>query len=1344
MTMTSISKTLAAAQTYQTSMLTKGPLDVANPVTSGADPELSPGLSSPGNGRSVFAAHNDGHSRGGRGNQAAGGIDTSQAGLNANLRRVHARPPPSLPPGKRAAPKEALFVDYDATRLGASREPEVSDASYAASAQHLVDLAVMQEQIARRRAARVAAAAGGTRAGGAVKLPAISPGGNGNDGAARGSPRTSAATGRAPRRSIDPTKTDPAVVCHAPSGTGRRSTMSLGEVCDRVARASRVDAEKTSQPRRKPSYGEFAVGHWRSAPRESVPRSHGSGPGDPRHGSSNLDASLADPKAGEKKLTKQQRRMHELGLGYDVDVKAVPNKEMRRRGSGYAGLTGDGKDGVESGAGFDGKRSWAQLRGVAAFAGAMGAARTREERKRTSVNRRSRNAVDAAMELGPLVRAKRERENRLRRTSKFTGVGGPDGIVKPGSRGRMGSRGGIGSRGRPMSRGGIGSRGGSRPGSRGSGGSGSGSRGRSGGGLPQQLKRGDKGWGWSLLRQETKKGSVANAFALVGRFNTQSELERLAAQPRRTPPSAVAAQALELNAEGNLLKRATAAKDVTRQASLKAQAVYQSLDVNPHQPAGSEAFQTATRDVLWQRPFFKAPERGLHLAEKMVRANTVPATELNSIVDYVNSKLEHFTGEADNMYLAQYIAKMKTMDEVTTFLADNFGDSTGARRLSEGLFNDMSFRLPPKLDLSRGKRGEKLPPIDASDEPADNLAESETGLEAKMGAEPSEPQSITTASPRAAEAQRYHRLQQYRHASSVRTQLARGAGVGSASLVATGDDEDDEDENETPSTIGALLGMTAPPPKGKNVGVRAVVAWEKMKRREAEALRRKGKPRGVFRQNTPTPALSHTRTRVMEPKSEHLRKIENEFNGLWKRLSRDIKEIMNDEDIHGWDSLHDFLGDEAVYSRLKEVFQYYCTVDDFTDHFNVGNTLLNQPKGMRKRRTFQHLKKASKFEHALSSGKVMNMDARQKLFMMSSHEWLAFANDIGALADDQGDKQRQRVTRSPAGADAPAAAAPQTDEDSGASRENSDEVEGKLPEYPTTSEQVDQSEPGVSRVGTLFEKARGLLLMSGMAGTLASQVHTEILSGRQVVEKIPVSAVSGSVKKEELNRIFIRTNWERDDDGHFADDPSNPDNCMLMFEFVHGLIRIATEVVSVPGLSVKDRLEIFLTQLVLPSAQFVDVEGFRDAVSRNMQLQSVLDVHYKPLHNVFARYSSIDTRARTINLAEFRTLLTQAGLWTEGFSEAECDQVFAASQKHMDYDVLDAADVDLTFDEFKECLCRVADRAMVGNEAKGDEDSEDDGDEWEDGGSGTLRRTDPRTLARRVRKLLERILDAVD
>lgn len=356
---------------------------------------------------------------------------------------------------------------------------------------------------------------------------------------------------------------------------GKQSTFVVGRGRDTGAAGGGAGAVHAGAPSRLAEQLSTS-----SLSTSSLPPSQGKlggphSPGRQTSVASNLNPATANARLERGKPTKQQSRMHELGIGFDVAASAVPVKDSRRKGVGQLGRQdsilklNDGQT--------VGQRGWNRLRGIAKIAGAIGAARAREEK--ASIKHRSRPAVDALMELGPLLRAKREREGKLRRTTKSRG-GGHDGVAKPGSRGGSGSRRGMGSRG--------GSGGGS------GGGRGGGGDEKTGGaeqqrhrGLSHVKERGAKGWGWSLLRKETVRKTIVSMFT-EGRFREQSELEMLASRPRPPARSSVARLALDLNAEGNVLDRARMAKEVTRQASLQAQKLYQSLEVAAHRPAAAE------------------------------------------------------------------------------------------------------------------------------------------------------------------------------------------------------------------------------------------------------------------------------------------------------------------------------------------------------------------------------------------------------------------------------------------------------------------------------------------------------------------------------------------------------------------------------------------------------------------------------------------------------------------------------------------------------------------------------------------------------------------------------------
>ena len=49
------------------------------------------------------------------------------------------------------------------------------------------------------------------------------------------------------------------------------------------------------------------------------------------------------------------------------------------------------------------------------------------------------------------------------------------------------------------------------------------------------------------------------------------------------------------------------------------------------------------------------------------------------VVRWIENQLEHWTGERNNGYLAEYVASIDTLGEVKGFIAESFGDETGSR-----------------------------------------------------------------------------------------------------------------------------------------------------------------------------------------------------------------------------------------------------------------------------------------------------------------------------------------------------------------------------------------------------------------------------------------------------------------------------------------------------------------------------------------------------------------------------------------------------------------------------------------------------------------------------------------
>ena len=454
-----IPKALAAAHT---SLLTKGPL--ASTSESGSGDGGVGGVGVDGGlhygqphvslqkERSIFTAHNKNNKNNNNNNSTSSGsiedtvVDTSQAAINSNLRRIndaavrritsgrvghlqhehhhhhqqqqqqrfsrghdnhdnhhheqherhHSRhsqhhhhqrqQPPSahtqVLPGARVAAKEMLYAEYDARKHGATGRPaELSDNCYRASAKDVVDLQVMQEQINRRRAARVAAANGAaeqTQPSPSVKLPNIpsssntprqsrqsssKPTSNSGGGGARKARRSSrgggggGGGGAGAKSSAVASAAAVAVAAAAAAGLSRKqntTTFAVGRwressIVGMGAGAAReaAGAAAAELARSPPSPSGSPRGHHTSnhhsphgggGGRQSSIAHHspGGGGGGGRHsfarqgsvveGVNNNSVAAANARLNRVQPNKEQARMHSFGLGFDVEVDAVPVK----------------------------------------------------------------------------------------------------------------------------------------------------------------------------------------------------------------------------------------------------------------------------------------------------------------------------------------------------------------------------------------------------------------------------------------------------------------------------------------------------------------------------------------------------------------------------------------------------------------------------------------------------------------------------------------------------------------------------------------------------------------------------------------------------------------------------------------------------------------------------------------------------------------------------------------------------------------------------------------------------------------------------------------------------------
>ena len=437
------------------------------------------------------------------------------------------------------------------------------------------------------------------------------------------------------------------------------------------------------------------------------------------------------------------------------------------------------------------------------------------------------------------------------------------------------------------------------------------------------------------------------------------------------------------------------------------------------------------------------------------------------------------------------------------------------------------------------------------------------------------------------------------------------------------------------------------------------------------------------------------------------RRAMKEFGELWMRLSRDIKEVMKKEEEAAWGVLKDFL--KTQYTVLKEVFQHYCALD----------ASLGAPAGG-------------------GGAKKAAAGGGDDMYTMSALEWLEFAKDIGVVLSRKGEKKGAASSKKNPGAGSPIKKKPEVKEpepSTNLTEETINEEEGK---GEGGEKEGGDEEGGEEKEGTTEKKATtddavaavGGTTEGGETATTPEVIETETTvsppedGGGDAGAQDPgepsqgkkLQQTSGSIKKprptvtlpieedvldpvqlEEtaLDLIFVRANWERDDGGKFVQDDTNPDHAMLMFEFVHGMLRLAAQTFPVPKdseHSLVDRFKTFWLKVVVPKANRANIEGFRELIQAK-SVQKVLAKNELRLSAVFMNYAAAEEnndRQACMSLGEFSQLCDDAHLYCEHFTLKNAAAIYTHSQQDLDFDEVDPMDVELDFEEFKECVCRAA------------------------------------------------------
>ena len=147
----------------------------------------------------------------------------------------------------------------------------------------------------------------------------------------------------------------------------------------------------------------------------------------------------------------------------------------------------------------------------------------------------------------------------------------------------------------------------------------------------------------------------------------------------------------------------------------------------------------------------------------------------------------------------------------------------------------------------------------------------------------------------------------------------------------------------------------------------------------------------------------------------------------------------------------------------------------------------------------------------------------------------------------------------------------------------------------------------------------------------------------------------------DIDLIFVRANWEIDEEGNKIDSKNNPDRAMTSSEFVEGLIRVAHGKFnsSMGGTVLTMCLRKLVYQHILPFARRSDAEAFRKVLA-GPGVQRVFKKHNKSLKDLFTKRAGLD---KSMSMMEYAKLLRDTNtIDGKTFSQRNVAEIFNCVQ----------------------------------------------------------------------------------
>lgn len=187
-----------------------------------------------------------------------------------------------------------------------------------------------------------------------------------------------------------------------------------------------------------------------------------------------------------------------------------------------------------------------------------------------------------------------------------------------------------------------------------------------------------------------------------------------------------------------------------------------------------------------------------------------------------------------------------------------------------------------------------------------------------------------------------------------------------------------------------------------------------------------------------------------------------------------------------------------------------------------------------------------------------------------------------------------------------------------------------------------------------------------------------------------------TIKLSDVDLEFIATKAAG---AHFKT-KTNPDRQLIRYQFMEIFVRLALDKYLKTGIcrTYDEAIIKMFSENVIPYLKRFDSQEFRLTKLYRESCDKVLRKHMQILKDIYRKAASVDANPGEdyfMSMNEFVNLVALSGVVDDGFSTREIGTIFNLSMMSQVDEIHSDRHCQMTFLEFVEAVCRVADRVIV-------------------------------------------------